>query len=840
MKRFLIVLTITLASFVSMGQITITDAGDAIRVSGAYGSWMFSKTGLMIQTANNDLEFIYGGRTYPFPFTYIDSPSYSVLDSVYLEVSSWLGGTYVFSGGITSDTIISDYGEFDTLQVNKMFQPDANDGAPLGYATRGFSDLFLAEGGVINWDNGDATLTQVGNMVTLAGADLTVPTLTGTTLTDGTLTITAGDISSGNIWGADSLTVTYLTDGTATLVGGDLTGGTIEGTTLTDGSLTITGGDISSGNIWGADSLTVTYLTDGTLSIIGGDIASAGTIEGTTFEDGVLTITTGNISSGNIWDTDSLTVNYLTDGTATLVGGDFTGGTIEGTTITDGTLSITGGNISSGNIWGADSLTINYLTDGTATLVGGDFSGGTVEGTTLTDGTLSISAGSITSGNVFNADSVHANWFGGSDFELGESGSDITIDADTIKSVGVINGLTSLTDGTATWNALHNLTGFNLIGADTVTANYFSGTVIGGLYWSDTTAAGGVGIATAFDISDMLNWSDTTATGLLGIATAHDLTGYVTPTYTGNLSITGNIYTDSIHADDDIIATGKVEGTYKHASLVGEDVLTVIPFYGFKSINDGGYNYNGIYDGSAVASDSVIFFAWGKADMSESYAISVDSNLILICSGGGGAKISIGDATNNDDAIDLHGDIYIGGGVGDSLGVTIPFDVSADFISSGDVTADTIKAVHYGGRSPFTIGTVSGDTSLLTTYDETHSNGWVYETKMQILDTNARIYLSYPNSHAPGSEAFILLSADNDDYTSTISVAPIIVSITTDSLDIQAPKITATGDMTLTGGLTATTKIAATDSICLGSMRFVLIGDSVWAIKGADSTNLMR
>ena len=198
-------------------------------------------------------------------------------------------------------------------------------------------------------------------------------------------------------------------------------------------------------------------------------------------------------------------------------------GTITGGTLTDGTLTITAGDISSGNIWGADSLTINYLTDGTATLVGGDFSGGTVEGTTLTDGTLSISAGSITSGNVFNADSVHANWFGGSDFELGESGSDITIDADTIKSVGVINGLTSLTDGTATWNALHNLTGFNLIGADTVTANYFSGTVIGGLYWSDTTAAGGVGIATAFDIADMLEWADTTSK----IATDFELLSYV-------------------------------------------------------------------------------------------------------------------------------------------------------------------------------------------------------------------------------------------------------------------------------------------------------------------------
>jgi len=50
--------------------------------------------------------------------------------------------------------------------------PEVNDRIPLGTATVSFSDLFLAEGGVINWDNGDATLTQAGNLLTLAGAAL--------------------------------------------------------------------------------------------------------------------------------------------------------------------------------------------------------------------------------------------------------------------------------------------------------------------------------------------------------------------------------------------------------------------------------------------------------------------------------------------------------------------------------------------------------------------------------------------------------------------------------------------------------------------------------------------
>jgi len=51
--------------------------------------------------------------------------------------------------------------------------PDANDGAVLGAAGTAFSDLFLAEGAVINWDSGDATLTQTGNVLALAGAVFT-------------------------------------------------------------------------------------------------------------------------------------------------------------------------------------------------------------------------------------------------------------------------------------------------------------------------------------------------------------------------------------------------------------------------------------------------------------------------------------------------------------------------------------------------------------------------------------------------------------------------------------------------------------------------------------------
>jgi len=82
------------------------------------------------------------------------------------------------------------------ITAETAFLPDANDGAALGTTALQFSDLFLAEGGVINWDNGDATLTQSGNDVTLAGASLTarVKPRTGGTTSSATPTINTDDV----------------------------------------------------------------------------------------------------------------------------------------------------------------------------------------------------------------------------------------------------------------------------------------------------------------------------------------------------------------------------------------------------------------------------------------------------------------------------------------------------------------------------------------------------------------------------------------------------------------------------------------------------------------------
>jgi hypothetical protein len=82
-----------------------------------------------------------------------------------------VGAQVSLSSGATSLLITSS--EIQIACDGGSFRPSTNDGEALGTSSAGWSDLFLAEGGVINWDNGDATLTQAGNVVTLAGATLT-------------------------------------------------------------------------------------------------------------------------------------------------------------------------------------------------------------------------------------------------------------------------------------------------------------------------------------------------------------------------------------------------------------------------------------------------------------------------------------------------------------------------------------------------------------------------------------------------------------------------------------------------------------------------------------------
>jgi len=93
----------------------------------------------------------------------------------------------------TDNKIILRVNNVDEVElVANVLQPTSNDGVALGTASLGWSDLHIASAGVINWANGEMTITESdANTLTVAGGTFATAALTGTTI-DATTDFTIG------------------------------------------------------------------------------------------------------------------------------------------------------------------------------------------------------------------------------------------------------------------------------------------------------------------------------------------------------------------------------------------------------------------------------------------------------------------------------------------------------------------------------------------------------------------------------------------------------------------------------------------------------------------------
>lgn len=79
------------------------------------------------------------------------------------------------TGNTLANSRVEFYVDTDTVSTSKVFidatsiAPGTSDGSALGKTTNGWSDLFIASGGVINWNNGTYTLIQNGTDLTASG-----------------------------------------------------------------------------------------------------------------------------------------------------------------------------------------------------------------------------------------------------------------------------------------------------------------------------------------------------------------------------------------------------------------------------------------------------------------------------------------------------------------------------------------------------------------------------------------------------------------------------------------------------------------------------------------------
>ncbi|MCC6889609.1 MAG: hypothetical protein IT536_13830 [Hyphomicrobiales bacterium] len=114
-------------------------------------------------------------------------------------------GVPLFAAGVPTFTATTGSGNLvrataptlATPAVTTAIVPAADDGAALGSTSQKWSDLHLAEGGVINWDNGDLTLTQSGNALTIGGTGATSDPIVSATGNYGLLTLNGSTVLSG-------------------------------------------------------------------------------------------------------------------------------------------------------------------------------------------------------------------------------------------------------------------------------------------------------------------------------------------------------------------------------------------------------------------------------------------------------------------------------------------------------------------------------------------------------------------------------------------------------------------------------------------------------------------
>ena len=95
-----------------------------------------------------------------------------------------------------------------TLAANE-FSPNTSDGIALGTGSKMWSDLFLASGAVVNFNNGDITLTHSSNTLTAAGGTVATAALTTSTI-----------VASGIVKTDDATDATSTTDGSLQTDGG--------------------------------------------------------------------------------------------------------------------------------------------------------------------------------------------------------------------------------------------------------------------------------------------------------------------------------------------------------------------------------------------------------------------------------------------------------------------------------------------------------------------------------------------------------------------------------------------------------------------------------------------
>jgi len=419
--------------------------------------------------------------------------------------------------------------------------PNADATYDLGSSSKGWNDIHLGSGGVINLDGGDVTLTHAAGKITLGGdgavefdfadhemtnvdidggaidgtaigaashttikgttIDATTDfTIGGTVITDNTITddgtlviasTTATSFSDGNITNvgdinADSLSVDDAAVGLDINFGGN--------TTLNKITLTDNLADALNINEGGTSYIKFT-TTDSSEQIV---VGKNSTFNGTTIAD-LGTVTTANIDGGTVDGTTIGASSHTTiKGTTIDATTDFT---IGGTVITDGQIAEDGNftmDIAGDLSLDVDGGDVTITDDGAPILT---LNATTISGSATASGSFAHIAVNSVSASRIEVDSIQGNWTNAGN-TVADLGSITTVDING----GTINGITDLAVADGGTGASTLTDGGVLLGsgtgAITATAVLANGELLIGDNSTDPTVATLTGTANQINVTN--------------------------------------------------------------------------------------------------------------------------------------------------------------------------------------------------------------------------------------------------------------------------------------------------------------------------------------------------
>lgn len=287
-------------TFASGAILPATDDGAALGSTAFKWSDLFLASGGVINWNSSDVTITHSANALAFAGA---TSGYSFDDDLLLPLS---GAISFDSGDITithSPNTLAVAG--GTVSFTGSISPNADDGAALGSTTTNWSDLFLASGGTINWANSDVTITHASNTIAFAGGTVsfssTVFPVTNDGAALGSTTTGWSDIffATGAVvnFNNGNYTLTHsaglLTTSGALTVGG---AAIVSGNASVTGTATVTSADANAFTVGRLGATTPAFRVDASVATIINGLKVTGAASGSPVDlDGVSTDATVSI-----------------------------------------------------------------------------------------------------------------------------------------------------------------------------------------------------------------------------------------------------------------------------------------------------------------------------------------------------------------------------------------------------------------------------------------------------------------------------------------------------------------------------------------------------------------